>query len=144
MATALDVAQFFIASGANSEEGGVSNLKLQKLVYYAQGFHLAVYGEPLFDEELEAWTHGPVAPTVYHQYKGYGSSPIPAAEYDVNQIFTEEQRDFLGEVHDVFGQFSAWKLRNMTHEERPWVENEEAASVIPKNTMMEYFRTRLR
>ncbi|WP_284450996.1 Panacea domain-containing protein [Methylophaga thalassica] len=144
MATALDVAQFFIAHGANSEEGGVSNLKLQKLVYYAQGFHLAIFDEPLFDEELEAWTHGPVSPSVYHKYKSNGSSPIPAAEYEPGEAFSEEQLEFLAEVHEVFGQFSAWKLRNMTHEERPWLENEELASQIPKNTMLEYFKTRLK
>lgn len=143
MATALDVAQFFIANGANSEEG-ISNLKIQKLLYYAQGFYLAVYGKPLFDEELEAWTHGPVVPSVYHHYKCNGSSPIPRTDYDVNQIFTDEEKEFLGEVHTVFGQFSAWKLRNMTHEERPWLESEESASVISKVTMLEYFRTRLK
>jgi len=144
MATALDVAQFFIANGANSEESGISNLKLQKLVYYAQGFHLALFDAPLFDEDLEAWTHGPVAPSIYHQYKQHGSSPIPAPDYELNEEFSAEQLDFLSEVHDVFGQFSAWKLRNMTHDEPPWLENEDSASTIPKTTMQEYFKTRLK
>lgn len=144
MATALDVAQFFIASGANSEEGGISNLKLQKLVYYAQGFHLALFDAPLFDEDLEAWTHGPVTPSLYHQYKGYGSAPITAPSYDLTDEFSPEQRDLLDEVHDVFGQFSAWKLRNMTHNESPWLENEDSASIIPKATLQEYFKTRLK
>lgn len=144
MTTALDVARFFIVSGANSEEGGVSNLKLQKLVYYAQGFHLALFDAPLFDEDLEAWAHGPVAPGLYHQYKGYGSAPITDSDYDLTEVFSSEKLDFLNEVHDVFGQFSAWKLRNMTHDELPWMENEDSASIIPKATMQEYFKARLK
>lgn len=144
MTTALDVAQFFITSGANSEEGGVSNLKLQKLVYYAQGFHLALFNAPLFDEDLEAWTHGPVIPSLYHQYKGCGSAPITSSGHGPAEVFSSERLDFLNEVHDVFGQFSAWKLRNMTHDERPWLENEDSASIIPKATMQEYFKTRLK
>lgn len=145
MATALDVAQFFIACGADSQEGDVSNLKLQKLIYYAQGFHLAIFDTPLFDEEIEAWTHGPVIPSVYHAYKQHVKAPITvtAPEYDVSKQFSDTQRDLLNEIYDVFGQFSAWKLRNMTHDEPPWLDNEETASVIPKSTMQSYFKTRL-
>lgn len=145
MATALDVAQFFIACAETTEDGEISNLKLQKLVYYAQGFHLAIYGQPLFEEDLEAWTHGPVAPSVYHHYKRYGSSPIPVPDdYVVDRKFSEEQLDLLREIYDVFGQFSAGKLRNMTHSEPPWLENEKYASRIPKDMLLEYFKTRLK
>lgn len=144
MATALDVAKFFIAHGSNSEDGGISNLKLQKLVYYAQGYHLAIFDKPLFEDEIEAWAHGPVAPNVYHHYKTNGSSPIPFEEYVSREAFSDEQLDFLVEVYDVFGQFSVWKLRNMTHDERPWLENEGSASQIPKSTMCDYFKTRLK
>ena len=61
----LAVANKILAYGASATNGElVSNLKLQKLLYYVQGFHLAVFGEPLFEEEIEAWMYGPVVPSV--------------------------------------------------------------------------------
>ena len=57
----------------------ITNLKLQKLLYFAQGWFLALYDTPLFKEEIQAWIHGPVVATVYHSYKGFGYGPITAA-----------------------------------------------------------------
>ena len=51
------------------DQGGISNLKLQKLLYYAQAWHLALYGEPLFRDRIEAWVHGPVVPPVFGAFK---------------------------------------------------------------------------
>ncbi|MCI8513016.1 MAG: DUF4065 domain-containing protein [Lachnospiraceae bacterium] len=59
----------------------IANLKLQKLLYYAQGCFLAVAGAPLFLEDILAWQHGPVVEPVYYQYKGYGSGGIFQKEY---------------------------------------------------------------
>ncbi|OOZ35622.1 Panacea domain-containing protein [Solemya velesiana gill symbiont] len=139
-----DVAQYFVAKGIDSEDCGMSNLKLQKLVYYAQGFHLALYDQPLFEERIFAWTHGPVSPDLYHKYKEHGKSPITDVEYNPSDRFTDEQIDFLEEIYEVFGQFSAWKLRNMTHSEPPWQAHEEYASEIPIEAMKEYFQTRVK
>lgn len=141
-----NVADYFLAKAntESSEESDISNLKLQKLVYYAQAFHLAIFESSFFNEDFEAWTHGPVCPSLYHKYKGYGSSPIP---FDSNidlSIFTNEQLELLDEVNETFGQYSAWRLRNMTHEESPWLEKEETAGIIEKSTMMEFYKTRLR
>ena len=66
MLTCYDIAKYFLAQ-ADEEIGDlISNLKLQKLVYYAQGFYLALHDEALFPEDIEAWTHGPVVPVLYH------------------------------------------------------------------------------
>jgi len=64
MLTCHDVARYFLT--LMSEENGdlISNLKLQKLVYYAQGSSLALWGNPLFSEKIEAWLHGPVIPVL--------------------------------------------------------------------------------
>jgi hypothetical protein len=70
------VARFFL-SVTDPEDNDVSNLKLQKLCYYAQGLCTAMRGAPLFADRIEAWDHGPVVPNLYHQYKQYGSQPIP-------------------------------------------------------------------
>jgi uncharacterized phage-associated protein len=144
MIKALDVAMYFLSRANESEESDISNLKLQKLIYYAQAYHLAIFESPFFDEDFEAWTHGPVCPSVYHQYKQFGALPINIdSETDLNQ-FSEDQLELLEEIYDVFGQFSAWKLRNMTHEEAPWKEKEAVAGSIEKSSMMEFYKTRLK
>ena len=143
MPRSLDVAKFFLAQ-ANEDAGDlVSNLKLQKLVYYAQGFHLAVFEESLFVEDIEAWTHGPVVPDVYHHFKhhGGGSIPIPT-DFDLS-VFSIDQVELLNEVQQTYGQYSAWRLREMTHEETPWKKNYRAGATnleIPKAEMADFFK----
>ena len=144
----IDVANFFLS--AIDEDAGdlISNLKMQKLVYYAQGIHLAMFDEELFSEEIRAWEHGPVVPELYHEFKSFGRGAIePNFEsFDID-IFTQKQKEMLKEVYNTFGQFSAWMLRNMTHEERPWVETTKngtiIGSVINKKLLTEYFKTQI-
>lgn len=69
------IAQAFVKMGA--EKGRpFTQAKLQKLVYFAQGYHLAKYGEPLIEEEFEAWRFGPVVPAIYELYGLFGIDPI--------------------------------------------------------------------
>lgn len=145
---AVDVAKYFLAQNDKDAGDNTSNLKLQKLLYYAQGFHLAMFDSPLFSEEIQAWQHGPVVPEVYRQYKEYGSEGIPCPT-DFNQyIFDSKTINFLNDIYEAFGQFSAWKLRNMTHEEPPWIKAQEQESawdskVITHESMKEYFKTQI-
>ena len=145
MADVHDVANYFL-SLSNDEDSGdlISNLKLQKLVYYAQGIHLAVYGEPLFDDPIEAWTHGPVVPSLYFEYREFGSGPIQASEDAGFESLTPDQQELLDEVWSVYGQFSAWKLRNMTHAEAPWKNaTEKSQKTITHAALTEYFKEQL-
>jgi uncharacterized phage-associated protein len=139
MPSAKQVAEFFLSVTDPDLGDLISNLKLQKLVYYAQGFHLAMYEQTFFDEPILAWEHGPVVESLYHEYRGYGSNRIPPPENFNIDIFTEQQRELLNEVYEVYGQFSAWKLRNMTHSERPWIETPRNTP-ISENLMREYFK----
>jgi len=140
----LDVANFFLIASDNEEnQDGISNMKIQKLLYYAQGFHLALFDAPLFSSAIKAWTHGPVCPNVYHEYKKYGKNPIPVPTKFSYKVFSKEQIDLLNEVYEVFGQFSAGKLRRMTHEEPTWENHESDASEIPLDELKEYFKTRI-
>lgn len=142
MASALDVAKYFLTFSDEDSGDLISNLKLQKLIYYAQGFHLALFDGPLFDDAIDAWQHGPVVPEVYRAYRAHGGQGIPAPTDFDPSVFSQDQIDMMNEVYSVYGQFSAWKLRNMTHEESPWKDcaiNEE----IPQGAMLEYFKTRL-
>lgn len=141
--TAAQVAKWGLAHNriATDEEGAeyISNLKLQKLLYYAQGVFLAVTDKPLFDDDIVAWLQGPVVESVYHQYKANGAQGIPFDEdFDFSE-FTPEENELLTEVYDVFGQYSALKLRNMTHEETPWKETKQN-DVIPLQIIKDYFK----
>ena len=143
MLSCFAVANYFLTQQDDDAGDYISNLKLQKLMYYAQGFYLALHGEPLFAESIEAWKHGPVIPGLYHKYKEYGSDFIPAdPDFEIDSI-PKKVRDHLDEVYSVFGQFSAWKLRNMTHGEAPWINNERFSTVISHKEMEEYFKTLL-
>jgi uncharacterized phage-associated protein len=143
MLSCQDVAKYFLS--LTDEDAGdlISNLKLQKLVYYAQGFHLALYNKPLFDESIEAWTHGPVVPELYYDYKDFGANAIPRPTDMDFSIYDKQTRELLDEVYQVHGQFSAWKLRNMTHDEPPWKNAIANGGVITANSMKEFFKTQL-
>ena len=119
MIPAIEVARYFLS--LTDEDAGelISNLKLQKLLYYAQGFHLAIFGGPLFPESIEAWQHGPVVPEVYRYFHGQGSAHIEPEACSLD-CFSEEKIEFLDDIYCSFGQYAAWKLREMTHEEPPW------------------------
>ena len=91
---ASDVAKYFLAQMSDDCGDTISNLKLQKLLYYAQGFHLALFVARLCPEASEAWAHGPVVADVYHQYKEYGSIPIPPEEVEqyMQKVMTQMKR----------------------------------------------------
>jgi uncharacterized phage-associated protein len=121
MASALDVAKYFISFNTGGEDDDISNMKLQKLLYFAQGHSLARFGEPLFRDPIEAWEHGPVVRDVYVKYRGYGNRPIMPEPGDTRPDFGEDGNCLLWNVLCEYGQFSASKLRDMTHEQgRAW------------------------
>lgn len=142
MYKALDVAKWFICHNRVMMDSGgaeyISNLKLQKLLYYAQGAFLAVKGSPLFDDPIEAWTHGPVVPTVYHEFKHYGDAGIEVPTGFDPDIIADSDAELLLEVYEEFGQYSAWKLRNMTHEETPW-KSTKLGQIIDTDLIRDYF-----
>ncbi len=144
MAEAIDVANYFLNTSSKETECGelISNLKIQKLVYYAQGFALAILGKPLFCNPIEAWPHGPVVPDLYREFKRYGSDPIePPTDFDAQNYFVKEEIEVLNEVFYAYGQFSAWKLRNLTHEDATWKNNHLNRGVINHEEMKSYFNT---
>lgn len=120
--SASDVARYFLAKQDADAGDTISNLKLQKLCYYAQGLSVAARGEPLFAERMEAWLHGPVVPQLYREYRDYGSGAIPPVTDLDLEAFDRADRMLLDDVHAYYGQFSGWRLRQMTHDEAPWKE----------------------
>ncbi len=143
MLSCIDVAKYFLALTDLDAGDLISNLKLQKLLYYAQGFHLALFDEPIFPERIMAWIHGPVVPDAYRHYKEYGANSIPVPRDIDLDNYDLRATELLDEVFRVFGQFSAWKLRNMTHEEPPWRDAAPTKGEITPEAMRTYFKTQL-
>ena len=148
-ATTVDsVADFFVWF-CHETGGFLSNLELQKYLYYAQGWYLALYDGPLFREPLQAWVHGPAHPATYGRFKHNGWQPIADA-IDEPRI-PKNVREHLVEVYSAYSKFSGWDLERMTHAEDPWreargdlPEDESSQAVISKKSMRRYFRGRLK
>jgi len=124
----------------------ITNLKLQKLVYYAQAWHLALHDEPLFNNPIEAWVHGPAVRRLYADYAeyGYGDLPVP----DKKPSLSPEVESFLDELLDVFLPFDAYALQRMTHNEDPWIEargdlpnTEPSSNYLSPDTMKQFYRS---
>lgn len=145
--SAQTIARWFLAWSEDFEEAQVSNLKLQKLLYYAQGHYIAEFGKPLFSDEIEAWSHGPVVSSVYHNFKQFGNGQITLPETDDFKWSDVDRKTskFLSKVWNTYGSVAAWKLRDMTHQETPWQENfnpDERHKVIPRRDIQRYFTKR--
>ncbi|NET71719.1 MAG: SocA family protein [Sphaerospermopsis sp. SIO1G2] len=144
--TSKDIADYFIWL-ANETGSFLSNLKLQKLVYYAQAWYLALYNQPLFPEDFEAWVHGPVIPDLYQEYKKFGWKPIFK---DVKEPkFYDQVHDFLTELAEVYFSCDAFELEQMTHREHPWMEargnlpqDAPSNAIISKEVIKEYYQKR--
>ena len=103
---------------------------------------MVLLGKPLFMDDFEKWTYGPVLPVVYNKYKQYGSGAIPRPEGEALQEYTADERKLLDEVYYTFGQYSAWALSEMTHSTAPW-QNAELGQIITKDSMKAYFSTQI-
>ena len=145
---AIDVANWFVVK-ANSENlgndtsEGISNLKLQKMLYFAQAAHLALGNNtPLFDDEISAWEFGPVVEAVYQNFKSSKNQPIAKPTDENYKNFNDETVGFLENVWSIFGKFSAAKLVQMSHEHKPWIEAYKSDNkTISKQKIFDYYKT---
>lgn len=151
MAKVFDVANFFIDLVQASTDDQITNLKLNKLLYFAQGAHLARTGEKLFDNALEAWQYGPVVPCIYQKYRVCGKSPIVTVDedYDPAQL-TEDETNLLLDVMREYGKYTGEALVAMTHKaDTPWskcyipgknvqIGNDLLCEFFKKNPVPEY------
>ena len=137
------IADFMLAKSSPELGDFISNLKLQKLIYYAAGVMAALrqdVNDPLFTDPIEAWTHGPVVPAQYHRFSQFGSGPIPNVEGFDFDSFNPVDLQVLDDVYSLYGQYSAWKLRNMTHEEAPWLSSyDQPDNTISLRQLIDFF-----
>ncbi|MCQ4773673.1 DUF4065 domain-containing protein [Lacrimispora saccharolytica] len=133
----LDVSRYVI-DYSNRKEYGISNLKLQKVLYFIQAYFLTneKNGTPCFRERIEAWDFGPVVPEAYREYRQYGSCNIPTTtsymDFDVSNIWNSQRRTYaeqkisggdkrlIDAVVDKFADYSATDLVTLTHKQAPW------------------------
>lgn len=136
--SAQDIAKWFI------NEIHPDPLKLQKLLYLSQGFSFAFYDRELFVEDMEAWVHGPVVPSVYHEYKAFSFTPIP----EVFQLdeFSKEELTILNYVTENYSKYDGKYLEEMTHNQEPWLfarrgldPDERNDKTITKQSIANYF-----
>lgn len=104
------------------EHGDVMTpLKLQKMVFYADAWYMALNdGRELISDRFEAWVHGPVARDLYSRFADYKWRPI-TEDIQCPKI-TDDIKDHLEEIYQVFGGFSAYELEQLTHQEEPWIK----------------------
>lgn len=127
----------------------ITPLALQKLLYFAQGFQKAFTGQFLFEEDCEAWVHGPVYPAIYKRYKDIGCHPVNMDEIILENInLTEDEKELLEHIVLYFGCYSGRILEHMTHIEEPWRNTrkgldsfEEGNKIIPKEEIASYFES---
>ena len=121
MIDCLNVARYFIIRAyEDGIEAEMTNMKVQKLLYYAQSLHLALYNEPLFAEQIQAWRYGPVCPPAYKFYSEFEAKQLPIPDKESLLQLPREKKELLEEIWEYFGGYHAYKLSDMTHLEFPW------------------------
>ena len=140
------IAAYFVKLSNAKEENDLTNLKLQKILYLAQGTWLGKTSgsSELFSDEIEAWKLGPVVREVYSNYAECGASPITELDIpdaDAKDALPVEIATFLNQIWETYGKYSASYLVDLTHKQTPWVKNykEDQKLTIPKSDLVSFF-----
>lgn len=118
--SALEIAKYVI-NHEHKEHREITNLRLQKLLYFVQAKILVETGKPCFDDEMEAWEYGPVVPVVYNEYKGYGNLPI-IEKQNVSEKIADIIQGYMSEILNYFSDTPTFELVQITHGQTPWIE----------------------
>lgn len=125
----------------------ITPMALQKHLYWAQGFFKAFFGRFLFNEDCEAWIHGPVYRKIFYTYREFGYNPIEENSMEYGEInLAENEKEILDSIIASFGCYSGKVLENMTHLETPWSQtrmglrdHEGSDRIIEKELIANYF-----
>lgn len=142
MYDAITVAEYLIKY-STIKGTPVSNLRLQKVLYFIQAEFMVSKGSPCFGDRIEAWDLGPVVPTVYRAYKVFGASSIPV-DNNVNagSLVAGDDSEIINGIVDQCNKFSTSALVEITHNQEPWVKahNSRISNEITPNALYEYFK----
>lgn len=139
MTNAKDIAKYIISVfqsiATNEIEGDLTNLKLQKLLYYIQVGHLKQFKRLAFNNTIEAWKYGPVIPDVYYSYNGYGRDII-TIDQPVFSLESPQLKIITDKIIEDKGQYTGFALMRMTHKEQPWkIAKEQPDKIITEEMM---------
>jgi uncharacterized phage-associated protein len=141
VASVFDVANLFVYFSLECGDEPVTNLRLNKLLWFAQGHALARFGTPLFDDNFVAWDYGAVVPAIYQRYKYCGKNPIAVTDdgFDPNNFAEPEIQDFIVEIANAYNKYSTSELVKMSHEQgSPWFGTPHS-EIIPPDKMQNWF-----
>lgn len=139
MANVHDVASYIV-----TKQGSMTTMKLQKLAYYSQAWHLVWDGEPLFDAPIQAWMNGPVVRELYSRHRGqFHVTAWPAGD---QSGLTPSEAETVDAVLEAYGNLTPQQLSDLTHSERPWQEarqglapTDRSERLIDLDTMQEFY-----
>lgn len=139
MANVHDVAAYIV-----SRRGPMTTMKLQKLAYYSQAWHLVWDGVPLYDSEIQAWMNGPVVRDLYLAHRGrFTVDDWPRGNAEG---LTDNERETIDAVLDAYGHLTPQQLSDLTHAESPWVDaraglapTDRATTTISLEGMQQYY-----
>lgn len=130
--------------------GKVTPLQLQKLIYFAHGWHLALGNRPLISSEIMVWKYGPVIQSIYHEFKKFGKDPITEKSSPGTQFFTPSYEKgvddpwsagLIDRVVEIYGKADGITLSKITHaSDGPWSkEKNNGKTIISNDVIKEYF-----
>lgn len=140
MESVLSIAKWFLSKES------MTHKKLQKLCYYAQAWYVTLFNDgPLFEEEIQAWVHGPVIAALYPEFSSYKWEPIPQKDFD-DSDFSDEEVSVLEAVYRTYSPLDGEQLEALTHHEDPWIKAradkqpwETSTAPISLASMREYY-----
>lgn len=142
------VSDYLVSKGRKRTGEAMTQLSLQKMLYFSQGWHLAIRSESLFTEEVRAWRHGPVVREIYSRFRHYGDREIgeEAMLTQPDAILSKATMEFLDRIWDSYSGYTAPQLVGLTHREGPWKtvrgplgKDADSDDPIPEELMIEYF-----
>ncbi len=143
----LDVAKYIVKT-CNNRGCSITNLRLQKILYFVQAQFISNNNSLCFIEEFECWTYGPVIPSVYSYFRFFGTLNIEINDFihgDIENIeFSEEDKMLVDSIISKTKNMSTDQLIEITHLQDPWKMNynPEQNMIIPNEDMLEYFSSR--
>lgn len=141
MATVFDTARYIL-----HKLGRMSTWKLQKLCYYSQAWHYTWTEKPLFSEDFQAWSNGPVCPELFYSHQGkFMIEENDLHSGDISNL-TDDEKESIDIVLDGYGNREPYDLREQTHFESPWKDargnlpdSAKCQNIITKESMGEYY-----
>ena len=137
--TINDAADYLIYLSNQSGELPVTPLRLQKLLYLAQGWSFRWDGQALFPEEFEAWAYGPVNYDIYSRFREYGKKPISAVEGCISDNMDATERETLDAIWDKYRMCSTSRLVDITHNQTPWQRAYGSDRKISNDDIRKYY-----